>query len=78
MAFGPEVGLMLVDALARDESLANYHLLPSVRGELMRRVGRVEEAKAELEKAARLTRNPTERALLLQRAAACGGGVGPG
>jgi len=71
MAFGPEVGLMLVESLARDESLANYHLLPSVRGELLRRVGRVAEAKAELERAARMTRNPTERALLRKRAAAC-------
>ncbi|MBL8749245.1 MAG: RNA polymerase sigma factor [Planctomycetes bacterium] len=71
MAFGAEIGLMMVDALARDEALANYHLLPSVRGELLRRCGRVAEAKAELERAANLTRNPTERALLLRRAAAC-------
>jgi RNA polymerase sigma factor (sigma-70 family) len=71
MAYGPQAGLYLVDSLARDEALADYHLLPSVRGELLRRVGRLDEARAELERAARLTSNAGERALLAQRAAAC-------
>jgi RNA polymerase sigma-70 factor (ECF subfamily) len=74
MAFGAEVGLMLVDSLARDESLADYHLLPSVRGELLRRLGRFDEAKVEIERAAGMTRNASERALLLQRAASRGAG----
>jgi predicted RNA polymerase sigma factor len=70
MAFGPAAGLEAVDALAGEPSLAAYHLLPSVRGELLARLGRHDEACAELERAASLTRNTRERALLLERAAA--------
>jgi predicted RNA polymerase sigma factor len=68
MAFGPAVGLELVDALMDEPSLKTYHLLPSVRGDLLAKLGRVEEARAELERAAGLTRNARERALLLARA----------
>jgi RNA polymerase sigma-70 factor, ECF subfamily len=71
MAFGPAAGLEVVDALTAEPSLAAYHLLPSVRGDLLMKVGRMEEARAELERAAALTRNARERALLLERAAAC-------
>lgn len=71
MAFGPEAGLYLVDCLQRDEGLAGYHLLPSVRGELLRRLGRFAEARRELELAAQCTANAGELALLRQRAAAC-------
>jgi RNA polymerase sigma factor (sigma-70 family) len=71
MAFGPAAGLPLVDALAKEASLKNYHLLPSVRGDLLKKVGRIEEARAEFERAASLTRNARERELLLDRAAAC-------
>jgi RNA polymerase sigma factor (sigma-70 family) len=70
MAFGPAAGLALVDALAAEPSLAGYHLLPSVRGELLAKLGRFEEARAECERAASLTRNARERDLLLERAAA--------
>jgi predicted RNA polymerase sigma factor len=78
MAFGPAAGLELVDAIADEPSLRRYHLLPSVRGELLSRLGRHEEARAELERAAGMTRNARERALLLERAAACvrAGGAG--
>jgi RNA polymerase sigma factor (sigma-70 family) len=71
MAFGPERGLVAVDALADEPSLKDYHLLPSVRGDLLFKLGRLDEARAEFEKAAGLTRNERERALLLDRAAAC-------
>ncbi len=71
MAFGPAVGLDLVDALSSEPSLNNYHLLPSVRGDLLAKLGRFEEARAEFECAAALTRNIRERDLLLTRAAAC-------
>ena len=71
MAFGPEVGLQSVDALAAGGALDRYHLLPSVRGDLLARLGRTDEARAEFERAASLTRNGRERALLLGRAAAC-------
>jgi RNA polymerase sigma factor (sigma-70 family) len=71
MAFGPEAGLELVDALTAERSLENYHLLPSVRGDLLKKLSRVEEARAEFERAASLTRNARERELLLQRAQAC-------
>lgn len=71
MAFGPAVGLEIVDALTSEPSLARYHLLPSVRGDLLVRLGRFDEARAELERAAALTRNARERTLLLERAAAC-------
>jgi predicted RNA polymerase sigma factor len=73
MASGPAAGLALVDELAGDPALARYHLLPSVRGELLARLGRAGEARAELERAALLTGNARERELLLARARACGG-----
>ena len=72
MAFGPAVGLELVEAIADDPALAGYHLLPSVRGDLLAKLGRFEEARAELERAAGLTQNEREHALLLARAKACG------
>ena len=71
MADGPAAGLELVDALGAAPSLRNYHLLPSVRGDLLAKLGRLGEARKELERAAALTRNARERALLLERAAAC-------
>jgi RNA polymerase sigma factor (sigma-70 family) len=70
MAFGPTAGLELVDALTSEPSLRNYHLLPSVRGDLLAKLGRVDEARAEFERAASLTQNAPERELLLKRAAA--------
>ncbi len=70
MAFGPEVGLELVDALTSEPSLEHYHLLPSVRADLLAKLGRFDEARVELERAASLTRNARERDLLLGRAAA--------
>jgi RNA polymerase sigma-70 factor (ECF subfamily) len=73
MAFGPAAGLARVDALGAEPSLAGYHLLPSVRGDLLVKLGRLDEARVELERAASLTRNARERALLLERAAACAG-----
>jgi RNA polymerase sigma factor (sigma-70 family) len=72
MAFGPAAGLELVDALTSERSLAHYHLLPSVRGDLLKKLGRADEARAEFERAASLTRNIRERKLLLERAGACG------
>jgi RNA polymerase sigma factor (sigma-70 family) len=71
MAHGPAAGLELVDALTSVPLLENYHLLPSVRGDLLRKLGRVDEARQEFERAAALTHNARERALLLDRAAAC-------
>lgn len=71
MAFGPAAGLELVDRLTSEPSLQRYHLLPSVRGDLLAKLGRFEEAREELERAASLTRNGRERALLLERAAEC-------
>ncbi|NUK48949.1 RNA polymerase sigma factor [Streptomyces lunaelactis] len=68
MAEGPEAGLELVEALADEPALKDYHLLPSVRGDLLERVGRTEEARAEFERAASLTRNAREKELLLERA----------
>src|SRR5262249_60282384 len=73
MAFGPEAGLELVDELTSEPSLKFYHLLPSVRGDLLAKLGRNEEARAEFERAAELTDNARERELLLKRAAACAG-----
>jgi RNA polymerase sigma-70 factor (ECF subfamily) len=73
MAFGPAAGLELVDALTSEPSLENYHLLPSVRGDLLKKLGRMDEARAEFERAASLTRNTRERELLIGRARACGG-----
>jgi RNA polymerase sigma-70 factor (ECF subfamily) len=72
MLLGPAAGLALVDKLAAEPALRAYHLLPSVRGDLLSKLGRFEEARAELERAAALTRNERERKLLLDRAAACG------
>jgi RNA polymerase sigma factor (sigma-70 family) len=71
MAFGPQAGLELLDALAAVPALRDYRLLPSVRGELLARLGRREEAHAEFQRAAGLTHNARERRLLLDRAAAC-------
>ena len=71
MSVGPEAGLELADELAGEPSLRNYHLLSSVRGDLLAKLGRAEEARAEFERAASLTENLPERALLLERAAAC-------
>jgi len=71
MLFGPAAGLELVDALADEPRLARYHLLPSVRGDLLFKLGRMEEARSEFERAAEMTRNERERALLLERAAGC-------
>jgi RNA polymerase sigma-70 factor (ECF subfamily) len=76
MAFGPAAGLELVDALTSEPSLENYHLLPSVRGDLLKKLGRMDEARAEFERAARLTRNTRERELLIGRARACTEGPG--
>ncbi|HEV2132238.1 MAG TPA: RNA polymerase sigma factor, partial [Longimicrobiaceae bacterium] len=70
MAFGPAAGLELVDTLTSEPSLKSYHLLPSVRGDLLAKLGRLDEARAELERAASLTRNARERELLLERALA--------
>jgi RNA polymerase sigma factor (sigma-70 family) len=71
MAFGPAAGLELVDALTSEKALASYHLLPSVRGDLLFKLGRLDEARQEFVRAAGLTRNAREQALLLARAAAC-------
>ncbi|MDN5854856.1 MAG: RNA polymerase sigma factor [Actinomycetia bacterium] len=68
MAEGPEAALSIVDALSGNPALAGYHLLPSVRGDLLERVGRIEEARDEFERAAALTRNDSERRLLQDRA----------
>jgi predicted RNA polymerase sigma factor len=73
-AVGPAAGLELVDALTSEPSLKSYHLLPGVRGDLLNKLGRHEEARGEFERAASLTQNARERALLLARAAACAGG----
>ena len=72
MAFGPAAGLAVVDALVDEPALASYHLLPSVRGDLLARLGRFDEARQELERAAQLAGNARERDLLLARAEACG------
>jgi RNA polymerase sigma factor (sigma-70 family) len=68
MAFGPAAALEIVDVLAADAALANYHWLPSVRGDLLAKLGRMDEARAEFERAAAMTRNARERELLLERA----------
>jgi RNA polymerase sigma factor (sigma-70 family) len=78
MAFGPAAGLELADALRDEPQLDGYHLLPSVRGDLLQKLGRSEEAGAEFLKAARMTRNSRERGLLLARAAACRGSAASG
>ena len=72
MASGPAAGLALVDRIAAEPTLKAYHLLPSVRGDLLHKLGRLDEARAEFERAASLTRNARERQLLLDRAATCG------
>ena len=71
MAFGPAAGLEIVDALVKGKLLEGYHLLPSVRGDLLVKLGRFAEARVEMERAAALTRNARERELLLERAASC-------
>ena len=71
MAFGPAAGLALVDPLASEPSLKAYHLLPSVRGDFLFKLGRFDEARVEFERAASLTRNAREQALLMERVAAC-------
>jgi RNA polymerase sigma factor (sigma-70 family) len=73
MAFGPALGLQMVDTLLADSSLSEYHLLPAVRGDLLEKLGRHAEARVEFERAASLTRNARERDLLLARAAALRG-----
>ena len=77
MAFGPAEGLALVDTLSSEPLLKGYHLLPAVRGDLLAKLGRADEARAEFERAASLTRNERERKLLLDRAAACVRGPAP-
>ncbi|MDD9270493.1 RNA polymerase sigma factor [Paenibacillus sp. GCM10023248] len=71
MAFGPEVGLEVVDSLIQEPSMKNYHLLPSVRGDFLMKLGRRQEASIEFKRAANLTRNDKERELLLKRASDC-------
>jgi RNA polymerase sigma factor (sigma-70 family) len=75
MAFGPAAGLELVDELTSEPSLKSYYLLPSVRGDLLAKLDRLDEARVEFERAASLTKNARERKLLLERAAACAAGV---
>jgi RNA polymerase sigma factor (sigma-70 family) len=75
MAFGPAAGLELVDALSAEPLLKSYHLLPSVRGDFLKKLGRFNEARTEFERAAELTRNARERELLLDRARACSVGI---
>ncbi|SFU86216.1 RNA polymerase sigma factor [Pseudoduganella namucuonensis] len=75
MAFGPETGLEVVDGLLEEPALKNYHLLPSVRGDFLFKLGRRDEARLEFERAASLTQNARERELLLSRAAACAPGL---
>jgi RNA polymerase sigma factor (sigma-70 family) len=77
MAVGPAAGLELADALTSEPSLKRYHLLPSVRGDLLAKLERFDEARVEFERAASLTRNARERQLLLERAAACAAGPAP-
>jgi RNA polymerase sigma factor (sigma-70 family) len=78
MAFGPKAGLELVDPLTSESSLQNYHLLPSVRGDLLKKLGRFDEARAEFDRAALLARNARERELLLERARSCMSELSPG
>ena len=75
MGFGPAAGLEIIDSLLSEPALKSYHLLPSVRGDLLRRLGRFAEARAEFERAAALTRNARERELMLERARACANGA---
>lgn len=78
MASGPAAGLELVDRLSEQPALRTYHLLPSIRGDLLKKLGRIEEARAEFERAASITRNARERNVLLARARACGDGFNHG
>ncbi len=71
MAYGPATGLALADALTQEPALAGYHLLPAVRGDLLHKLGRLDEARVEFERAASLTRNERERKVMRQRAAEC-------
>ena len=71
MAFGPEAGLPIADALLEEPTLKGYHLLPAVRGDLLFKLKRMDEARAEFERAASLTKNAREHGLLMARAAAC-------
>ena len=71
MAFGPEAALELVDGLASEPALREFHLLPTVRGDLLAKLGRADEARAEFQRAASLTQNSRERAVLLERMAGC-------
>jgi predicted RNA polymerase sigma factor len=71
MAFGPQAGLDAVEALASDPTLARYHLLPAVHGDLLKKLGRWDEARSQFERAAALTENARERELLRRRAAEC-------
>jgi predicted RNA polymerase sigma factor len=71
MAWGPQAALVLTDQLRESGRLNSYHLLPSVRGDLLEKLGRLEEAQAEFERAALLTQNDRERRMLQRRAAAC-------
>jgi predicted RNA polymerase sigma factor len=75
MAHGPAAGLEIIDELLSEPLLKSYHLLPSVRGDLLRKLGRFTEARAEFERAAALTRNERERELMLTRARACADGA---
>ncbi len=77
MAFGPAAGLEIADALLTEPALANYHLLPTVRGDFLAKLGRFEEARGEFARAASLTRNARERGLLLARSDACARGSAP-
>ncbi|MGC2718409.1 MAG: hypothetical protein WA209_02385, partial [Candidatus Acidiferrales bacterium] len=71
MAEGPVAGLAIIDTLLNEPSLKNYHLLPSVRADFLRKLGRLDEARAEFQRAASLTQNSRERDFLLSRAASC-------
>jgi RNA polymerase sigma-70 factor, ECF subfamily len=71
MAEGPAAGLVILDVIAGEPSMKNYHLLPSVRADLLRKLGRLDEARSEFARAASLTQNARERDFLLSRAAAC-------
>ncbi|HEX7815251.1 RNA polymerase sigma factor, partial [Dyella sp.] len=73
MAFGPQAGLALVDRLRHDPALKGYHLLPTVRGDLLEKLGRIAEAREEFKRAATLTSNGRERRILLERALRCEG-----
>jgi predicted RNA polymerase sigma factor len=77
MAFGPAAGLEAVDELASEPSLKGYHLLPSVRGDFLAKLGRLDEAREEFTRAASLTQNTRERTLLTERARACADGIAP-